>query len=463
MSSSSSKSAEAIIESAAKILTSKLPSAARSSGAQGACDAFEIFYSKSRSVKIESKNLKVESLTSAADIGLAFRVQKDGRVGFSYTTSIAPEAIEGAIQNALAISEHMNFDETKTLQPFSEALPLAENRFDEEGLKRNIEEKVELAFQLEAQCKAIDRRIQTVRSASIAESESEVILFNHLGQRLSMNRTNFSASISCKAEENGDAQMGGDYQFSSFLKDLPIALTAKNSAETATEHLGATLPTTRVCPGIIRNNVVAELLEFLSSSFFGEEIQKGRSMLKDRLNSPIASPLIHIVDDGRLKGGLASRAFDAEGSDSQTTTLVRNGVFERMLFDRASAAHFKLPSTGNSARSLKAPPSTSLSNLYLKGGDTAYEKLILTLNNGIIITDLMGVHTANPITGSFSLGATGLLVENGKITRPVKGFAVAGNVLDIFKNASILGSDLRFFGNLGACSLLLPEVSVSGA
>ena len=465
-------SADTIIQAAAKVLTSLLPTADHTHSPHHGknslklpsnADAFEIFYSKSRSLKIESKDLKVETLTSAADIGLSFRVQKNGRVGFSYTTSIEPQAIESAIRSALDISAHMPVDESKFLTAFDDAEPLPEHRFDEAALQRKVEEKMELAFRLEKRCKELDARIQTVRTSGVTESESEVILYNSRGQHLRTDRTLFTASISCKAEENGDAQMGGDHQFAAYLKDLPIEVCAENAAETATEHLGATIPATRVCPGIIRNNVVADLLEFLATSFFGEEIQKGRSMLKGKLGETLFSKLVTIVDDGRLPHGYASRPFDGEGTTSQTTPVIEGGKFSRMLLDKASALHFGLPSTGNSSRGLKSPPMTSISNLYLKAGPEPFDTLVKTMGDGVIITDLMGVHTANAITGSFSLGATGLLVEKGKITKPIKGFALAGNVLDLFRDLTSIGSDLRFFGNIGGCSILLPEVSVSGA
>jgi PmbA protein len=84
------------------------------------------------------------------------------------------------------------------------------------------------------------------------------------------------------------------------------------------------------------------------------------------------------------------------------------------------------------------------------------------ITRGILITDLMGVHTANPVTGDFSLGASGILIEGGKLTRPVRGFAVAGNVLELFKRMTDISNDLRFFGNVGAPSARIAEISVGG-
>lgn len=430
---------------------------------RGECHAFEVYYSKSRSTRIESKDQKVESLTSSGDVGLSIRAQVAGRVGFSFTTSIEPSAVEHAVHSAIEIASIMSEDPERELEPFASDIPVVELPYDLEGLRRPTDEKVKLAFELEKRVRSLDRRIQTVRSAAISQVEAEWMLLNSWDQRLSGQKTMFTSSVSCKAEENGDAQMGGDYQFAHHLKDLPIELTAQKSVETATELLGAIVPTTRTVPGIIRNAVVGELLGFLSDSFFGEEIFKGKSMLQGKLGEKVFSDLITIVDDALLPGGYATRAFDGEGSRSTTVPIIEQGVFKAMLLDRLNAKRFKSISTGHTSRGIQSPPSASLTNLYLKPGQESFDSLVQEMKNGIIITDLMGVHTANSVTGNFSLGASGLIVENGKITQPVKGFAVAGNILDLFKQTSRVASDLEWSASIAAPSLLLPEIQISGA
>jgi PmbA protein len=272
----------------------------------------------------------------------------------------------------------------------------------------------------------------------------------------------FSASLACKAEENGDAQMGYEYVFSPFLRKLDLAFCAKSGAESATELLGATKPASMKCPAVIRNDVVSDLLDFLAGSFAGDDIEKGKSLLQGKHGEKVFADFIDILDDGLLEGGLATRPFDAEGTASRTTKVVENGVFRGVLLDRKYAKRFKLAPTGNSSRGVKTPPGISTTNFYLKPGTRSLEDLIREVGDGILITNLMGVHTANAVTGNFSLGASGILIRGGKLAKPVKGFAVAGNVLHLFRDAKALGSDLRFFGATGAPSLLIPELAVSG-
>lgn len=116
------------------------------------------------------------------------------------------------------------------------------------------------------------------------------------------------------------------------------------------------------------------------------------------------------------------------------------------LFDLAWASRAGSRSTGNSLRSsLKLPPGVGMTNLYLQPGQGGLDELAAGLDRGLVVTEVMGMHTADPVSGEFSLGASGHLVEAGRITRPVKSIALAGNLLDLFKSVEAIGGDLRFW------------------
>jgi PmbA protein len=208
---------------------------------------------------------------------------------------------------------------------------------------------------------------------------------------------------------------------------------------------------------------VADLIEFLSSSFSAEEMDKGRSMLAGRVGEQVFAEGITLIDDGLLPGGYATSPFDGEGTPSQETVIIDGGFFSTPLYDLYTARKHGKDPTGSASRGIKSPPGISPSNLYLKKGRKTSNQLLDGITNGILITDLMGVHTANPVTGDFSLGASGILIEKGKLTRPVRGFAVAGNVLEILRRVTDIGDDLRFFGSVGAPSVRISELSLGGS
>ncbi|MEK6578907.1 MAG: TldD/PmbA family protein, partial [Bdellovibrionota bacterium] len=418
-------------------------------------DHFELYFEISAKTKIEAKDGAVDSLTRSEDQGLSIRILKNQRVGFSFTTSMEKAAIQKAVESAFSIAKLLPADPYAGFELFASDYPeiAKKESFDSEGLKAPIDQKVVMAKNLESLCKKADSRIKTVRPASLSESHSEVQMMDSRGKTISHTQTFYVAYLNCIAEENGDSQVGAEVQFSHHLSELKIKNVATQAAKWATELLGAGASPTMSCPAIFRNSVVSELIEFISSSFSAEEIDKGRSMLADKMGQTLFSKKVNLIDDGLLKGGAATSPFDGEGVASRKTKLVSDGKISAFLYDTYYSKKLKQSPTGNATRGIKSPPSIGTTNFYLEPGKTTPEKLIEQIKKGVLITDLMGVHTANPVTGDFSLGASGILIENGKLTRPVRGFAVAGNVLDVFRKITDISNDLRFFGGIGAPSV----------
>jgi PmbA protein len=425
-------------------------------------DQFELYFESRKWLKIDSKNQAIDTLSRAEDVGLSIRVIRDHRLGFSYTTSLLPQAIEKAVQTAFEITSVMPEDPNNGLFSFGSAVYPAVDNYDTHGYEVALIDKVALAKSLESACRKADSRITGVRSASISETCLETHLVDSSGEHIQHRSSGYSASITCKAESNGDTQMGGEYAFSNFLDTLPVEATGLLAAEWATELLGAKPAPTMKCPAVFRNSVVADLLDFLSSSFSAEQIDKGRSMLAGKKDQRVFSEKVTIIDDGLLPAGAGTGPFDGEGVPTGKSILVDGGFFSTLLCDFYYSKKNGVEPSGCSHRGIKSPPSIGFSNLYIQKGHKSPASLYDGMSKGILITDLMGIHTANPVTGDFSLGASGILIEKGKLTRPVRGFAVAGNILDLFSNITDLGNDLKFFGNVGAPSILLDEISVGG-
>jgi PmbA protein len=426
-------------------------------------DQFELYFESRTATRIESKDQQVESLTRAEDVGLSVRVIKDNRVGFSFTTSLDKNAIEKAVEASIEVARFMPEDPDLVFHNFGSSVYSNIDILDQKGLSVPMSEKVQIAKNLESICRKADPRIQGIRSAALSENKFAVHMVDSNGEHIKHEGTLYSASISCKAEQDGDSQMGGEFGFSNYLDQIKIQEVGTLAARWATELLGAKEAPTMNCPAIFRNSVVADLLDFISGSFSAEQIAKGRSMLAGKMGERLFSEQVTLVDDGLLPGGYGTSPFDGEGVPCTKTTLVDGGFIQGTLFDNYYAKKAGKESTGNSQRGLKAPPSIGLNNLYMQAGRKSFDQLFDGVSKGILITDLMGIHTANPVTGDFSLGASGILIENGKLTRPVRGFAVAGNVLGLFKRITDVGSDLRFFGSTGAPSVRVSELSVGGA
>jgi PmbA protein len=265
------------------------------------------------------------------------------------------------------------------------------------------------------------------------------------------------------AEESGEAQLGWDFAFAHSYDAIDIAAIAKEAAARATGMLGARKISSMRTPVILDSRVAGEFLELLVPSFSAENLHKGKSLLKDRLGEKLFPDLLTIRDDGTLSGGMATAPFDGEGVAMQETLLVSGGVVRGFLFDTVYAARMGATSTGNSARSgVKGLPHLGCSNLFIENGTATSAELFAGIPRGMLLTSLVGMHTANPVSGDFSVGATGFLIENGQLSHPVKGIAIAGNVLDLFAAVEMIGADRRFYSPVGAPSLKIASLEISG-
>ena len=154
---------------------------------------------------------------------------------------------------------------------------------------------------------------------------------------------------------------------------------------------------------------------------------------------------------------------DDEGVPSQDTTVLEQGVLKTYLYNTYSAAKDGVESTGNGVRpSFRGALTSGTRNFYIPPGKLSQEELMGQVGRGLYVTSVMGMHTANPISGEFSVGAAGLWIENGRPARPVRGIAIAGNLIDLMKRLVAVGSDLRFYGSVGSPSLVVEGITVSG-
>ena len=168
-----------------------------------------------------------------------------------------------------------------------------------------------------------------------------------------------------------------------------------------------------------------------------------------------------MIDDGLYPGGDQTRPFDDEGTPSRKTVIINKGIVSHLLYDTYWGKRDGVPSTGNADRkSAVSIPHLDFTNFYLSPGTKKPEELIM-INRGILITEVIGMHTADPISGDFSVGMQGFLVEKGE-KRPVRSMALTGNLHEFFSKIIDVGSDLRFYGSFGAPTISIEEASVSG-
>ncbi|NVN99787.1 MAG: TldD/PmbA family protein [Geobacteraceae bacterium] len=426
-------------------------------------DGYEIMASSSRNLSIEVKEGKVDTFKSAEPIGVSIRLLKNGSMGFSFSSGFEDADLTRMIESA-AIGARMQSPDPAHIFPDAAGYAEMPHLFDQTLAAVSTAEKVELTLSLERLTLAADSRIKRLRKASYGESVYSIHLRNSNSVFGSYSGTMASCSVAAIAEADGDAQMGWDYAVATGPGGIDISLVAAEAARKAVSQLGAVKIAGMKAPAVFDAATASELLGLLSPSFSGESLFKGKSLLKGREGEQLFSPLVSIVDDGTLPGATSTAPFDGEGVPTRRTSLVSCGVLEGFLFDSAYAVRMGKTSTGNSARGgFKSIPYVGVSNLFIENGQSSLQQLFSGISRGLLITSLIGMHTANPVSGDFSVGANGLLIENGQITSAVKGMAISGNILEIFANIDAVADNRRLVDSVSSPAFRVSHLDISGS
>jgi PmbA protein len=425
-------------------------------------DQAEIFMRSSKKLSVEIKGGKPDSLISSLSYGYGLRVIRDNRPGFSYSTDLTDR--QNVINQAL---EAARFADQDNFLGFPEPSESPEVEICDPAIMELKEDTaVSLVTLLEKTTLKTDKRVTKVRKASGSFTSSETFLANSNDIAIRYLSTSCSAQVTAVADNGNESQTGWDFSGSRFLKNVSFEKTGRTAAERSVRLLGArTVPGARISV-ILDNSVAIDFLGVLASSFSSEALQKGKSLLKDKLGKEIVSPLINITDNGLLPGALGTKPADDEGVPVREKVLVRKGVLQGYLYNSYTARKGNTSSTGNAVRGgFSSAPSVGITNLCIEPVEgqkkAGLKELFRSLGKGLYIVDAMGVHTANPVSGDFSLGVTGLWIEGGEVCFPVKEAVISGNILDLFHKIVGTGDDLVFYGSLGAPSLMISDVDLS--
>jgi PmbA protein len=427
----------------------------------GRVDEWEVSFFGIETNQIEAKDGKIETLSDGNFSGISVRIIKDKKLGFAYTPD--ENQFKNIVEEAIAFSkyksESRNFSFYREQNGKIEGLRYFDKNFNVTS-RTMIEEVVKNAVNVSL---AFNKRIKKVRKSVFLKKRIEFHVRNSHGVNLTDERSDYYLMQEVIAEHNSDSTTSWAIDFSHFFKDIEPERVGRESAENAVGLLGGTRLKTGEYPAVIKNLPASELIGILGKSFLSEHVFKNKSQLKDRINEKIFADTLTIIDSGLIPQGWNSFSFDGEGVVTQENILIDRGVLMGFLYDNYYGNIFMKKSTGNCRRDeYSVPPKQDVMNLYIKPGNSTLEELLRTAYNGIFITALMGVHTVNPITGDFSLGAEGYLLKNGSVSEPFRGVTVSGNLFELFKNVALIGSDLRFLFSSGSPSLFVNKIVVGG-
>ncbi len=296
-----------------------------------------------------------------------------------------------------------------------------------------------------------DKKIVNTES-SFTEKKSNFILANSDGFCSGYKTSSFTAS--CVAVAKDETSMERDYEYSSkrYLDDIkePKSLGKIASHQTIRKLSPKKIGSEKLSV-IFDKRIAKGMLSAFASAISSSAIARGTSFLKDQLNEQIFSNSINIIDKPDIIKGLGSKNFDSEGVKSETINLVKEGVLKSYLVDTYNGRKLNLKSNGRSG---------GTTNLYFENGNQSYDELLKMNSKCIYITETIG-HGSNLVTGDYSVGATGFLVENGQFKYPINEITIAGNFKDMFKRI-FLANDLDFEYSTNSPTMMIEGMTVAG-
>jgi PmbA protein len=422
---------------------------------RGAFDSYEICVISEQTRAFEAAERDLYGREFSEEEGIALRAVKNGQPVFSYTFEKGDRAISALLENTKALLPFMQPDPHYGFPSAFDQYPEL-NLYDQVGLGVSEEKKIAALLSMEGAILDFDQRIQKTRSCELHENEVRVKIVNSKGMKAEAKKTIYTMGALCVAAEQQEEVSWYDWAWSPRFDGLDGRALGLKIAEKTVSFLGGETLPTGVYDGCLTPAAASDLLSILSSSFLAESLDKDKTRLKGKEGSKFFSELVNIIDSGVI--GMGSLPFDGEGAPSQENCLVRQGIFQGFLFDGYYGGKLGKNSTGNSVRTgLKDPPRNGTRGFYIEAGKAD----LRGLEEGIVIEELMGTHTANGITGDFSLGALGYIYKGGT-KKPFKGVMFSGNIFDLLNSVKAVGEDLTFYGTLGSPTLFVEGFKISG-
>ena len=440
----------------------KVAEAAVAAAMRRGASAAEAYVSAGRELTVEVRHGQIETLKQAEEKGIGVRVLRGEQVGFAFGTELSREAVADVVERALTAAVYTGADAHRRLPEPGGPYP-EQDLYDAAIDGATLEEKIGLARRMEGAALAFDGRVKVIESSTYQEGGGTVAIVNSRGIAAAYRDAACGLYISLAAEQEGQSETGYALWFGRRYHELDPEGLGREAAARAVRLLGAKAAATCSVPVVFDPYVAADIIGLLGPALTAEAVQRGRSLFAGKVGQQVAATGVSLVDDGTYPGGLRTAPCDGEGVPTRRTVLVQGGVLQGYLYDSYTAAKEGRASTGNAVRgSFRSMPAVGTTNFYLEPGTSSPEELVAGVREGLYVMEVMGMHTANPISGDFSVGAAGMWIKDGAFAYPVRGVVIAGNMLELLRQVDGVGADLRFFGGRGAPTFRVAALRISG-
>jgi PmbA protein len=412
---------------------------------------------------------EVESLTAATQRGLGVRAWIGKRVGYAYGTDLSATGIAALAERAAEAARVADEDEFAGVPAGGGVgsppeLELSDPTIGEWSTGR----LAELALEIEQAALGADARIAGVEQAVYADSSERVAIASSTGIEGEYSSSSCYGYLQVLAEGKDGRETGLGFGLGRGPAALDPAAIGLEGAERALAMIGAEKPASRACPVVLDPTVAASFIGLIGRGLSAGAVQRGRSPFAGRVGEEVAGEALALHDDGLDPEGFASAPFDAEGMPRRRTALVEGRQLRTYLYDTYTARRGGFASTGNASRAgYRSQPSVSTSNLVVAPGTLGFSELLREADEGVLVTDVAGLHSGvNPVSGVFSVGASGRAIRGGEPAEPLREFTIASDLVSMLRAVRAVGADARwvpFSGSVKTPSLLIDEMTVAGS
>jgi PmbA protein len=419
-------------------------------------DEVEIYCMKGRSISIDIHRDVIDLAKESLVSGIGIRAIVNGAVGFSSTNDV--NRIKDASILAVRSARVRGSDPQWSGLPGKSKPAKVMDIFDRKIKDIQIEACIDLAFEMIRGSKSISSVVPT--SGHFVCGDSTKFILNSNGVEIKEEDTVVQASMDVITKDT-PFSTASEFDMSRKL-DVDFYKIGEEASSLALRSQNGISTQTRDCSVLLEPMAIADILEnTLITSVDADNVQKGRSSLIGKIGTSIAAEGLSIIDDGTFAGGIGTSSCDEEGTPSKITPIIKDGTLSSFIYDSYTAGKEKRESTGNAVRgSYTSTPSIGIRNLIIE--HPSFD-IIEQTQDGVIVNSVIGAHTANPISGDFSVEARNSFeIKDGQITSPIKSMMISGNIFELLKSIDGMGKDVRKVGAVITPTVRIAKMRVIG-
>jgi PmbA protein len=420
-------------------------------------------YGSSRSIRVYDG--RVEASTWADSAGSGVRVLVDGREGFANAGSLDTDVVADMLAEARDNARFAEADDYVGLAQPDGVEPVDIDLWRDGVGQMAVEDKIELALDLERRVRSADPRVTGVRTAGYHDSEGAFALASTSGISAATRGTSAGVSVQALAVDGERTQTGYGYDGAREPAELDLDRVVERAVGRAVDLLGAEKPATGKVDLVLDPHLSATVMSLIASTLTGDRVLKGRSPFANRVGEQVAAPALSFADDATNHESLGADSHDGEGLACRRVPLVVDGVLQGYLHDSYTGRRSGDGSTGSAVRGSRGLPSPGLHALEITPGSGSLAELIAGVEHGMLVFSMAGLHSGvNPVSGDFSVGLEGRMIRGGELAEPVSECTAGSTLQRLLLDIKVIGGDVEHLpSGISTPSMVIGDVTLSGA